>query len=243
MAWPFPEDCVLGIFGAKPEVNVLPPRLVAEWGSDFASDLDDAMLFDTLETWDPGAGHDSRTRRVLAYAPADAGPWFDARVPSGLALQPRDESQPCSGDQLHVFIACELQEGASRVVVIGSNTPTLDPSIVISAFLCLEGRDVVLGPATDGALYLVGARNAAPPIFGGVDWSSPGALSQTLDRLENIGLSVALLPPWYRIVEPDHVRVAAAHIRGMRRTGLNPGVPRFENLIDTGRLSARSESS
>ncbi len=162
MGWTIPDDCVLGIFGVKPEPDVLPPRLVSEWGADFAVDLHDAMLFDTLETWDPGAEHASRTRRVLVYAPADAGPWFDARVPGGLALQPLDESHPHSGEQLHVFIACELEDGASRVVVIGSDTPTLDPSIVISAFLCLEGRDVVLGPATDGALYLVARATPQP---------------------------------------------------------------------------------
>ena len=40
----------------------------------------------------------------------------------------------------------EFEDGAMRVVLIGSDAPTLDPSIVISAFLCLEGRDVVLGP-------------------------------------------------------------------------------------------------
>ena len=67
----------------------------------------------------------------------------------------------------------ELEEGASRVVVIGSDSPTIDSTIVVSAFLCLQGRDLVLGPATDGGVYLVGARGSVPPIFGSIDWDSP----------------------------------------------------------------------
>ena len=74
---------------------------------------------------------------------------------------------------MHGFFAGEFEDGATRVVLIGSDCPTLDPTIVITAFLCLEGRDVVLGPSTDGGYYLVGARGSVPPIFDGITWSSP----------------------------------------------------------------------
>ena len=59
------------------------------------------------------------------------------------ALQPQVGGD--RGQCLQAFFSGELEEGASRVVVIGSDSPTIDPTIVVSAFLCLEGRDLVSG--------------------------------------------------------------------------------------------------
>jgi glycosyltransferase A (GT-A) superfamily protein (DUF2064 family) len=228
MAWPLPEDCVLGIFGQRPEAGPAHPHWLAEWGPDVAVEIHDAMLFDTLETWSRESNLASGGRRVLVYAPADAGPWFDPRVPDAFAMQPQVEGSLTQ--RLRAFLAGEIEDGASRVVVIGSNSPTLDPSIVVTAFLCLEGRDVVLGPATDGGCYLLGARGSVPPIFEGIDWDDPGNLGQVIDRLEDTGLSLGLLPPWYRVAEPADARMLAGHIRALRRSGLNPGLPRLERL-------------
>ena len=138
---------------------------------------------------------------------------------------------------MQAFLAGELEEGADRVVLIGSDTPTLDPTMVISGFLCLEGRDVVIGPATDGGYYLVGARRSAPPIFEGVDWSSPNVLSQTIDRLADTELSLSILPPWYDVDTPDDVRMLAGHLRALRRAGFPPGLPRLEQLAQSAFLA------
>jgi uncharacterized protein len=234
MAWVLPDDCVLGILGEKPEPDHLNPTFSAEWGPDFASELHEAMLFDTLEAWAADSVLAPGGRRVLVYAPADAGPWFDARVPASFAIQPRDEREPRG--TIHAFFAGEMAEGASRVVMIGSDAPTLDPTLIVSAFLCLESRDIVAGPATDGGLYLVGARGSVPNFLEGLEWKNPRALSQSIDRLEDTGLSLSLLPPWYRVNQPAEVRTLVAHVRALRRSGLNPGLPRLESLIDNKRF-------
>jgi rSAM/selenodomain-associated transferase 1 len=230
MSWSLPAAAVLGIFGKRPEPGRVKTRLAAEFGADAAADIHDAMLFDVLETWDSAAVLAPGGRRVLVFDPADAGPWFDARVPGSFALQPQAEGD--LGRRMRAFVAGELEEGATRVVLIGTDAPTLDPSIVIGAFLCLEGRDVVLGPAVDGGYYLVGCRATVPPIFEGVDWSTPQVLRQTLDRLEDTGLSLAVLPPWYDVDTPDDWRMLTGHLRALRRAGMNPRLPRIEALID-----------
>jgi glycosyltransferase A (GT-A) superfamily protein (DUF2064 family) len=129
------------------------------------------------------------------------------------------------------FFAGELEDGASRIVLIGSDSPTLDPTIVISAFLCLESRDVVLGPSTDGGYYLVGCRASVPPMFEGIDWSTPEVLGQTVDLLRDTGLSLSVLPPWYDVDGPDDWRMLSGHVRAMRRSGMDPGLPRVEALL------------
>ena len=204
--------------------------LVAEWGDEAAAVLQQAMLFDTLDIWDSELVLAPGGRRVLLFAPSDAGPWFDALLPASFALQPQVGGD--RGQCLQAFFSGELEEGASRIVVIGSDSPTVDPTIVVSAFLCLESRDLVIGPATDGGIYLVGAHGLVPPFFDGIDWNRPNVLSQSVDRLKDTGLSLSLLPPWYRINQSNDVRMLAGHIHAMRCAGLDPGIPRVERLIE-----------
>lgn len=221
---------MLGIFGKRPDPGRVKTRLAAEFGAQFAADAHEAMLFDLLEGFDrllaPGG------RRVLVFAPDDAGPWFDARVPAAFSLQPQADGD--LGRRMHAFFAGEFADGASRVVLIGSDSPTLDPSLVLGAFLCLEQKDVVLGPATDGGYYLVGCRPPVPPIFEGIAWSTPLVLGQTLDLLRVCGRSLAVLPPWYDVDTPDHWRVLAGHVRAMRLAGMAPAWPRIEALLPPG---------
>lgn len=237
MAWTLPVDCVLGIFGKKPDQGSSLGGLVDEWGLDIAAEIREASLFDTLDVWDSSATLNPGGRRVLVYAPEDAGPWFDERVPASFAMQPRADGD--FGRSIRAFLAGELEDGADRVVVIDSDAPSLDPTIVVSAFLCLEGRDLVIGPAANGGCYLVGVRREAPPIFEGLDWNSPIVLSRLLDRLAETGLSLSTLPPWYRIARPDDMRMLAGHLRALRRSGFDPGLPRLERLSRAEWLDSR----
>jgi uncharacterized protein len=229
MAWALPERSVLAVFGKRPEPGAVKTRLGEALGDEFAAQAHAAMLFDLLDLWSSEHTIAPGGRRVLAYAPEDAGPWFDSRVSPAFALQPQADGD--LGQRLHAFFAGEFEEGASRVVVIGSDSPTLDPTIVISAFLCLEGRDVVIGPSTDGGYYLVGCRAPVPPIFTDIDWSTPFVLDQTIDRLRDTGLSLSLLPPWYDVDTPEDWCFLGAHIRALHRAGLDPGLPRTEALL------------
>ena len=150
---------MLGLFGKRPDPGRVKTRLAAEFGPRFAADAHEAMLLDLLEAWDrqlaPGG------RRVLAFAPDDAGPWFDARVPASFALQAQADGD--LGRRMHAFFAGEFEDGATRAVLIGSDSPTLDPSLVIGAFLCLEQKDLVLGYRLHGNLMAL--ANGTPSIY------------------------------------------------------------------------------
>jgi glycosyltransferase A (GT-A) superfamily protein (DUF2064 family) len=228
MAWTLPEDAVLGIYGERPDVDRAGSPLAGEWGPDRAAEIREAMLFDALDLWDSPEILSPGGRRVLVYGPSDAGPWFDERVPASFAMQPQTDGD--RGRRIDDFLIGELEE-AGRVVAIIADAPTLDPAIVMSAFLCLEGRDIVLGPATDGGCYLVGARGEVPPLFQGVDSGRPDVLSRVMDRLADTGQSVAVLPPWYVVENPDQLRMLAGHLRALRRAGFDPRVPRLERLL------------
>lgn len=71
------------------------------------------------------------------------------------------------------------------VVIIGSDVPTIRTAHVAAAFRALGGGDAVLGPCPDGGYWLVGLRRrpSVPRAFGGVRWSSPDTLADTLANL------------------------------------------------------------
>jgi glycosyltransferase A (GT-A) superfamily protein (DUF2064 family) len=79
------------------------------------------------------------------------------------------------------------------VVIVGSDIPGITAEDVAKAFRALGNHDVVLGPAVDGGYWLAGQRRIPKTLrlFGGVRWSSPHALADTLKNAE--GRNVALL--------------------------------------------------
>lgn len=226
MAWRLPEDAVLGIFAKQPVAGAVKTRLGDAIGQEAATELSEAMLLDLLELWGGERILAAGGRRVLVYAPAGAGPWFDEHAPRSFALQPQVEGS--LGERMAAFLTGELADGAKRVVLVGSDSPTLDPSILISAFLCLEQKDLVLGPATDGGYYLIGCRGPVPPVFEEVDWGGDSVLATTLSLAERAGRSLAMLPPWYDVDEPRDLLMLSAHLRGLRLSGCDPGLPRLE---------------
>ncbi len=230
MGWTLPDGAVLGIFVKRPDPGKVKTRLAEDLGIDLSAEISGAMALDLAELWGGERILSASGRRVLVFSPEDAGPWFDSRVPGTLALQPQEDGD--LGERMRSFFEGEFADGATRVVLIGSDSPTLDPSIVISAFLCLEGRDVVLGPATDGGFYLIGCRRPIPSLFDGMDWSTPRVLEQVLVAARSAGASLGLLPPWYDVDTARDWQVVRGHVRGMRVAGLDPLLPRVEALID-----------
>jgi rSAM/selenodomain-associated transferase 1 len=186
------------------------------------------MLLDLLDLLVNPAVFPGASRLVLAYDPPDGGPWFDEHVPAGYALRPQQGNE--LGQRMADFFEGEFEQGSERVVLIGSDAPSLDPSHITSAFLCLEANDVVLGPATDGGYYLVGARSPLPPIFHGPEWGSARVLAQTIEQLRDTKLRLAVLPPWYDVDTVADWNLLTSHLAAVRRSGLNPGLPRIESL-------------
>jgi rSAM/selenodomain-associated transferase 1 len=108
---------------------------------------------------------------------------------------------------------------AERVIVMGSDSPSLPESYVENAFSLLWEREVVLGPSWDGGYYLIGMTRHRPEVFRGIPWGTERVFEQTLDRIEDLGVSLGLLPPWYDIDRPEDLRFFVSHLRGMIAAG------------------------
>ena len=98
------------------------------------------------------------------------------------------------GERMANAFTRTFESGKDKVVLIGTDCPTLQSQHLLQAFEALTISDLVLGPARDGGYYLIGMKSGAAYLFEGITWSTSQVLSQTLHAASQHGLIVTLLP-------------------------------------------------
>lgn len=88
---------------------------------------------------------------------------------------------------------------AQRVVLIGSDAPTITTALLQTAFDALLNNDLVLGPSEDGGYYLIGLSRPMPSLFQGIPWSSPQVWQRTIQQASRLGLQASELPALYDV--------------------------------------------
>jgi rSAM/selenodomain-associated transferase 1 len=187
------SDPVLVIMAKQPAVGRTKTRLSPPLTPAEAAALYEAMLRDTIQL---GARLEG-VRLAIAVTPPEAVRTFRRIGPPGAILLPVAGAD--IGDCLHQVLGRLLAAGHPQVIALNSDGPTLPESRLRQAFARLDGADVVLGPSEDGGYYLIGLKQACPELFRDIEWSSERVTAQTLARAQAMGLSVALLPPWYDV--------------------------------------------
>lgn len=86
-----------------------------------------------------------------------------------------------------------LEAGYGRFLIVGADSPELSPADVGRALSLLDEVDVVLGPASDGGFYLVGASEPPQSVFGLPAYGHSDVLAQAVEALRRDGASYALL--------------------------------------------------
>lgn len=163
------------IFARAPVAGEVKTRLAKAIGEEKALALYEAFLDDACQLT-AGLG----ARRLLAVAGDIDHPSLQRLAKSQrLELVPQGEGD--LGARLERAIAREL--GRGPVVVIGSDAPTLPRAELHRALDGLIDHDVVIGPASDGGYWLIGARVPLPDLFHDIPWSTPDVLPRTLARL------------------------------------------------------------
>ncbi|MCI0463097.1 MAG: TIGR04282 family arsenosugar biosynthesis glycosyltransferase [Gemmataceae bacterium] len=212
----------LGLFAKQPLPGAVKSRLAADTSADWAAQAAEALLLDTLDRLAQVEG-----RRVLAFAPPDARPYFEGVAGERFLLMAQADGD--LGQRMETFFATQLDANAGPVVLVGADSPTLPLELIERAFGELDHADLILGPATDGGYYLIGCARRVPPIFTGVAWGGERVLLDTVRRLpDDYGLAV--LPPWYDVDTLADWQMLCGHLAALRRAGLDPGVPRTEAL-------------
>lgn len=189
------------IVGKPPAPGRTKTRLVPPLSPDDAAALYSGFLLDSV-----ALGLGLGWEQVTVVHPRAGGPALAALLPSATRLL----EQPGEGlaYALPYAFARHLAEGFARVVLIGSDNPTLPQELIERACVALDAVDLCIGPSTDGGYYLIGLRESHLGVFDAIDWSTSHVYGQTLARAARLGLRVASLPEWYDVDEPaDLVRL------------------------------------
>jgi len=192
---------VLGIFAKYWRPGSVKTRLAATIGAEGAAALSREFLALLLRRMASQAA-----RRYVVGSPPEslsafeqmAGPDWEcvAQVPGDL------------GRRLAAFFEDAFQRGARRVIVLGSDSPTVPQSAIDRAWEELDRHDVVLGPTADGGYYLVGASRLVPELFQAIPWSTERVWRTTVNRLRACDARHAALPAWYDVDSaPDLMRL------------------------------------
>lgn len=86
-----------------------------------------------------------------------------------------------------------FSHGAEKVIIVGSDIPDLSNEIINDAINKLDQADVVIGPSKDGGYYLLGMKKMHNSLFEDIEFSTSSVLSQTISKIEKLGLRCSLL--------------------------------------------------
>ena len=116
---------------------------------------------------------------------------FQKEIQEGNDLGERMEN---AFKSLAVEQAGSFTAGYKKAIIIGTDCPGINKSLLENAFAKLNGYDIVIGPATDGGYYLLGMEKVHSFLFHNIEWSTNSVFQQTINLCNRNNLSYFLLP-------------------------------------------------
>ena len=182
------DDRCLLFFIKNPQKGRVKTRLAAVLGDEMAVGLYKRFLLDMLSTLNKGT-----FLFYLCVYPVDA--LEDVKTWLGQEYLYMPQQGGHLGERMKNAFKEALAMSFKRVVLIGSDIPSLPLEFIEEAFISLEKKDVVIGPSVDGGYYLIGFRDKkfSPRVFKGIPWSTERVFGETMKVLEHEGLTVHTL--------------------------------------------------
>ncbi len=176
----------------QPQLGHGKQRLANTLGGETALAIANALLICALEdllAW-PGP-------RVIAVARSNDLSWAEEILPNSFAVT---QGHGNLGERIeHVDKSLRI-EGHTHCIFIGSDSPALTLSDYQIAERSLMSHDIVLTPAKDGGVVLMGNRQAWPTLLD-LPWSSPRLGSALYQRCLDAQLSIAQLSEKFDVDE------------------------------------------
>jgi hypothetical protein len=194
-------DWQVAVIAKEPVPGTVKTRLCPPLEPAQAASLAMAGILDTL-----AAVAASGARRCVLVLDGRPGSW----VPAGVDVVAQRAGP--FGCRLQGAVEDTFGGWAAPVVVVGMDTPQVAPGLLDAAGDALGHADTVLGPAVDGGYWVIGTRRPVRGMFEGVPMScgTTGAAQQA--RLDELGLSCAVVD---QLRDVDHYEDAVAVARSI----------------------------
>ncbi len=178
----------LFVFTRFPQAGRTKTRLIPALGESGAADLQRQMteyLLSRLAI----ATHPSLPLQV--HFTGGTTQQMKSWIGSRFRLVPQAEGS--LGDRLVTAFQQGFTSGLRKIIIIGSDCPSLEKEKILKAITLLDAHDVVIGPAVDGGYYLIGLTQPCAFLFENIPWSTEQVLTKTQAIAAEHALSVALL--------------------------------------------------
>lgn len=138
------------------------------------------------------------TKKEVSLIEAEKEVWYAWEVGQGdiwndEKFRKRVQIEGDLGEKMTKAFRTSFEEGLKKVVLIGSDCPTLTAHIIEEAFEKLENNDVVFGPSRDGGYYLIGMSSFKPEVLSDISWSTEEVMEQTEKRASENNIKLAKL--------------------------------------------------
>jgi hypothetical protein len=170
---------------------------------------------------------------ILAVDPPEAVRELSAQAPSGFRVTAQ------RGEGLAERMDWAIREtaagGFDRILLRGSDSPTLESERIGAALRSLDEFDLALSPDLDGGYNLIGLRRAARGLFAHA-MSTRTVLADTLRAAEELGLRAHLQQASFDIDTVEDLGLLAAVRSGPQRQSVTILCPRTIAYLDSERL-------
>ena len=191
------------LFTRYPQPGRVKTRLIGALGPEGAAELHREMTERMLAELMKLKSQRSLTVEVVyeGGSPTLMKKWLRVEVP----IRPQGKGD--LGARIGRAFERAFDSGMSRVVVVGSDCPMLNSTLIEQALDSLECSDLVIGPATDGGYYLIGLRRHTPRLFVDIPWGTSDVFARSVAVASSIGLQLVLLEPLTDVDRPEDLRI------------------------------------
>lgn len=184
------------VFAKPPTPGRVKTRLTPALTAAAAAELYAAFLKDALLQYEPLAVD------VRLYL-GDAAPAVEAWTREHTEAEVHYQHGPDLGTRMARAFVESFAAGYERLVIIGTDHPTLPTPFIAQAFARLDTpQAITLGPSSDGGYYLLGMNDYFPALFHEMTYSHGAVFEETVARAHQAGAEITILPPWYDVDEP-----------------------------------------
>ena len=223
------RNCVI-VFAKNPIPNHVKTRLIPRLSAEQAAALYRAFLTDWCET----LSELSTIDLIVAYTPEGSQADLQAIIGDTVTYIPQIGDG--LGERLTSATHWASDEEYEKIIITGSDSPTLPLTYISQAVDALDTCDIVIGPSVDGGYYLIGfsTQNIAavvPTIYEGIAWSTKNVFQQTVERIHKINAKLDLLPVWYDVDTPENLDFLQAHLSALRLAEDSVQAVRTEKIL------------
>lgn len=176
-------DAVVLVFAKAPVAGKVNTRLIPDIGIDAATELQSELIQSRLKNL-----QDKKLCATQLWCAPNLTHDFFQDCKQQYSIELYEQQGADLGERMSSAIEKSLKN-FKRVVLIGTDAPSLTSEHINSAIEQLGNNDVVIGPAEDGGYVLIAMSKQCDKVFHSVEWGSDAVLKSTRANIKKNDLS------------------------------------------------------